>query len=520
MRKVPGMALLVVAGVAIRALSIYPLYKWDADFDDVLTGIRAIGILQGHFPVYLTDRRLGALEGYLHAGSFAVFGVSRLSQSIVLMVAGSLLLVFFALLVRSLLGRTAATAALALLVLPPPAFLFWSFRPNAYALTLLLACATLYFADRLARGAGRWTALLLGLAGGLALWNSLQTIAVLVPAAAWVLLLRPSVLRERRFLLPGAAGFVTGILPLIVYNAVTRFGTFTFTLLRPASGTSGVLENLLFLSTRNLPALFTGREPSAGIPALDAAAAVLVPFVIGVWTVALLFAGMWVLVEAYGAWRARAADRIPGATLLFAVGLMALLLTVFSSVGAERGQPVRYTLLAYFGAAAAAGIAFERARGGWRFLAAGVLGVVLVFNLIGLRPPGSPYREQLRKTGLAERRVLSLLKENRVEVVWGHVFWIYPLNFLSRGTIRAVPYQVAADHYRYGQRLPKGARPWALYSTIPGELEAWSARANLRGTLHDLDDGQFVFLPVPNPPSLEPLPETQAKLFAAVPPPR
>jgi len=81
-RKVPGMALLVVAGIALRVASIYPLYKWDADFDDVLTSISAIGILQGHFPVYLRDQRLGALEAYLHAGPFALFGVSRLSQSI------------------------------------------------------------------------------------------------------------------------------------------------------------------------------------------------------------------------------------------------------------------------------------------------------------------------------------------------------------------------------------------------------------------------------------------------------
>ena len=58
MRKVSGMALLVVAGIALRTVSIYPLYKWDADFDDVLTGIRGRRILEGHIPVYLTDRRL------------------------------------------------------------------------------------------------------------------------------------------------------------------------------------------------------------------------------------------------------------------------------------------------------------------------------------------------------------------------------------------------------------------------------------------------------------------------------
>lgn len=519
MRKVPGMALLVVAGIALRAVSIYPLYKWDADFDDVLTGIRAIGILQGHFPVYLHDQRLGAFEAYLHAGPFALFGVSRLSQSIVLMLEGALLLAVFALLAHTLLGKRAAIVATALVALPSPAFLFWSFRPNVYATTLLLSCTALLFADRLARRGGTGTAALFGAIAGLGLWNSLQTIAFLVPAAAWVLLLRPGIVREWRLIAAGSAGFVAGAAPLLVYNAVTGFGTFSFTLLRPADGSSGLWSNVRFFFLTNLRFLFTGREPSAGVASLDAASRMLTPAVSSAWVALCAFGTYRVLSRGREALVSRSRALTPGGLLLLSAGLMAALLTVLSAVGAERGQPVRYTLLCYFAAAAAAGLAFEASRGAWRVLAAGALGAVLAFNAMGLRLPGSPYRESLRHSGQAEAKVLTFLEQNHVEVVWGHAFWTFPLNFLSHERIRAVPYQTAADHFYYGQRLPVRPRPWALYSVIPGEVEEWAERAKVSGTVLDFGYEHRLFLPSPNPPSSEPLSRTQTRLLASVPPP-
>jgi hypothetical protein len=141
--------------------------------------------------------------------------------------------------------------------------------------------------------------------------------------------------------------------------------------------------------------------------------------------------------------------------------------------------------------------------------------VVVAFNAAGLYLPSSDFRERRRTQFAGESASLRFLEQNGVRAAWGHFFFVYPLNFLSRETIRAVPYQRDTDHYSYGRRLPASPVPWALVSRIDGELEAWAARAGVPGRVTAFEAGYRVFLPEPNPYWQEPPARTQARLLVA-----
>ncbi|MGZ5428928.1 MAG: glycosyltransferase, partial [Thermoanaerobaculia bacterium] len=210
----------LAGGVALRTAYTYPVHRYLADADSLLTGMRAFRIAEGHLPVFYSGVRIGALESYVHAAVFAAFGASRATLAVAPFFSGVLMLLSFFFLARRLVGRQAACFALLVFAFPSPSFLYWTYMPNGYPETILLGLAALWAAAE-SREHPDSAALpaLFGLAAGLAFWNSLQALACVVPGALLILLSRRGRSGAARALGLAAAGFVLGAAPWIAYNA-------------------------------------------------------------------------------------------------------------------------------------------------------------------------------------------------------------------------------------------------------------------------------------------------------------
>jgi 4-amino-4-deoxy-L-arabinose transferase-like glycosyltransferase len=221
--------ILIAGGIGLR-LALAAL-GWPAtDSDEATFGLMALHISErGAHPIFFYGQNyMGAVEAYLAAGAFRLFGPSlfALRLSTIALSAGFLVCVY--LLTRLLYGRGLALATLALLAIGSHvALLLQVFTNGGYADTLFFGALLLLLATLLARPENgalaqrRWRLLAYGawgLAAGLGLWSDvlilpfILTSALLLLAVRWRELLRGM----------GAAvvvGLVIGALPLITFAA-------------------------------------------------------------------------------------------------------------------------------------------------------------------------------------------------------------------------------------------------------------------------------------------------------------
>ena len=146
--------LALLGGIGLRVAYTFPVHRFPADGDALMTGIRAFRILEGHTPVFYSGVRIGALESYGHAALFALFGASRTTISITPLVSTCLMLLAFFFLARRLVGRRAACFALLVFAFPPASFLLWTYMPNGYPETVFLGLADPLGRRRVARAPG------------------------------------------------------------------------------------------------------------------------------------------------------------------------------------------------------------------------------------------------------------------------------------------------------------------------------------------------------------------------------
>jgi hypothetical protein len=494
-----SVAILFLAGVALRVAYAFPVHKYAADADALQTGLRAFRILEGQHPVFYTTVRLGAFECYLHALAFSIFGISRASLSLATLVSGSAVLVLYLLFARSLLGPLAACFALLLVALPPPAYMLWTYMPIGYAETMLFCVMSLWLAEVLRRnGGGRDVLFAFGVSIGLGFWNSPQSLGCTIPALAWLALTRGDVLRRIRFYGWTGGGFLIGAFPWIVYNVRHHFASFLEDFMtHPASGFEQAMSNLQYLFRYSLPELIASLDPEGGVNASRLLQLLRVA-VLAVYIGAVLFAlaqlASWVRRKTLG----ERATAVPNVALPLVVAGTVCGLAVFSRAGGLRGLTVRYILLLYPALAAMVGLLLARV---WRSsrIAAGVLVLlVLAFNFVVYSLPGTPQRLRWQANQKRDSALIAALRQNEVELVYGNYWVVYPLNFLTRETIRGIPAQAWDDHYGYAARLDWTARRWAVVSGYRLELEAWAADLGWSGRI--LEAGSFVFLPSRNPP--------------------
>ena len=484
----------VVLGIAFRAALAYPIHKYPADADCLNSGLVALRILDGRPQAFYTPRRLGALECYVHAAAFEVLGVGRPALAVAPFLSGSCALILWAWLALTLLGPVAGPLAVLLLALPPPAYALWTYMPNTYPETMLLCVAILAGAVRIHRRIDALGLVLFGLAAGLGFWNSIQTLAATLPALLWLGASRRRELVRGRTVGLALAAFTVGAFPWIAWNVLVPLGSFQGNFsVHPTTGASQVADNLRYLATYSLPELTASLDPERGPNPPSAFRKALRPPVLALWGAAAVFA----LVRAASWMRARLAGARrpapPDAVLLLAGGAVLLFATV-SAAGLARGLTVRYVLPLYLTLAAALALLLAAVARRSRTAAAALGATVLVFNVAGAFLPGTDARRLWEAKRQADEKLIAFLEEHRIDVVFGDYWAAYPVNFLSKERIRAVPFERDADFYDVEKRLPAGPAFCAVVARTRGELERFSRRASEPGVVTEVGLESFVLI--------------------------
>jgi hypothetical protein len=220
---------LVVGGIGLR-LTLAAL-GWPAtDSDEATFGLMALHISErGAHPIFFYGQNyMGAVEAYLAAGAFRLFGPSLFTLRLSTIALSAGFLVSCYLLARLLYGRGLALATLALLAIGSNvALLLQVFTNGGYADTLFFGSLLLLLATLLARPESgaltkrRWRLLAFGawgLAAGIGLWSDVLILPFILTSGLLLLAFR------WRELLRGmgavvVAGLVVGAFPLVAFAA-------------------------------------------------------------------------------------------------------------------------------------------------------------------------------------------------------------------------------------------------------------------------------------------------------------
>jgi hypothetical protein len=497
---------LLLAGMLLRVAVTFPAHKYVGDADSLLTGMQAFHVLRGETPVFFSGVRIGSIESHAAAAVFLVLGASRTSLALVPLLFGFALLLILYGLYRELLPPDAALWALLFLALPSPAFLSWTYMPDGYAAILFLCGAILWLAALLERrGPSPTRAALFGIAAGLGWWQSFETLGVLGAALAWLLWSRPELWRRPRLWAIGLAGFALGAFPWIVYTIRLPMQTFRDNYAtRPAHGIGTIAANARYFLNYSLPEVVTPvheawtellRDPGAVLHDR-----LLVPVRLLFAAAALLFFAVPALRGRTDRWSRAAARTLGFSTwLLFVLVIAAYAaLNIFSAAGEARGVSVRYVLPVYLVVPGMLALLLSLVAARSRALAVLLAGTIVLWNVTAYHWPGRPSREGWHEQAGRDDRLVELLGRRGVTGVVGGYWMAYPVNFLSRERILALP--CGSDYYDYrGRRPPGRLYRWALVSAWPTELAKWAARAGVTGSLEIAAPERAILVLAANP---------------------
>ena len=288
--------LVAVAGVALRTW-VYRSALGIPDSDEGVVGLMARHVLDGELSVFFWGQAFGGShEALVTAPLFAVAGSSWLTLRLVpIVVSGVAALVVWRVGRRTIGEPAAVVAGCAMWVFPP--FLVYKLihQQGFYAGGVLSAGLLLLLGLRAAERASPSRVGVLGLVGGLALWQSAQLVPVVAGVAVWLTWREPRWLR----LLPVAAlAGVLGALPSILWNLQNGWESLD----SPIESTTSYAHRLRLFASPLLPMLLGLRTPFSQEP-------------LGASALVLLVGAILVGAFAYGAYRSR---REP-ASLLYVV---------------------------------------------------------------------------------------------------------------------------------------------------------------------------------------------------------
>src|SRR5215470_15999073 len=194
----PAVGLAAVFALVRVIIALSPTLS-ETYYDEALTGLMSLAILRGVPQIfYWGQPYLGALDAYLAAAAFYVFGPSTLALRL-----GAVWVSVFWVWAAWRIGRHIAGERWGLLaglqIALPPIFLsFVQLSSHAEGVALALGTLTLAAAVRLVdppstRQQG-WTWILLGVAAGPGWWTSQMATMLIVAAALGLLVARPAVL--------------------------------------------------------------------------------------------------------------------------------------------------------------------------------------------------------------------------------------------------------------------------------------------------------------------------------------
>ncbi|HLJ66529.1 MAG TPA: glycosyltransferase family 39 protein [Chloroflexota bacterium] len=224
-----GAILVIGVAAAIRVALI--VQGWPPlNSDEATNGLMALHIVsRGELPIFVYGQAyVGAIEAYLAATLFWLFGPSDVALRAGAVTLYALFLGALYLLARLLYDRTVALVSIAVLSLGSPEMLSRQLEASGGYMEMLV-CATIAFvlacwlvlSSPSARSRARLAAYLgVGLAWGLGIWSHPIVLALLPPSAILLLVARRDELRTRAplFLL---AGLVGGLLPVILNDLST-----------------------------------------------------------------------------------------------------------------------------------------------------------------------------------------------------------------------------------------------------------------------------------------------------------
>jgi hypothetical protein len=199
---------------------------YTSTFDTGTTGLMGVDILQGERPLFFYgERYLGALEAYIAALIFKIFGASELTLSLSPILFSIAWLFVTYLLFSEIAGRTAGIAAAFVIAIPGWHILWYNIAAyGCYPGFMFFGTLGLWLSLRISSGelsSGlEWIYILLfGFIAGVAMWTSYQAASYLVTGG---ILLAIFTIRRRfnwrllgKFVLAGAL-FVVGFLPVLV----------------------------------------------------------------------------------------------------------------------------------------------------------------------------------------------------------------------------------------------------------------------------------------------------------------
>jgi hypothetical protein len=455
--------LCTLVGLAVR-LALYSRSGWRYDYDEGMVGLQAMHILHGARPVFHPGQPyLGALESYLIALVFVVFGANAVTLKLVPWLFGGLYVATTGWLGWRAFDRRVGVLS-ALLAACAPSYLLitgtkaWGATAETLALGNLALVSASYVIDAVQPDSIRQRSLIaLGFLLGLGCWVSWLITFYVVPIALAVL----GWGRARLGRMWGWAtlAFVAGSSPLWAYNLTHDFATFRY-LLADQGDTLGNLPAVLDHLTYDLAPRLVSNDPRW--PGLSWPA---------IWWLQIVYEGGLVGLGVW-AWRAR---RQPTRVMLALFALSVPLIYVLSGYGNralnEFGFDAtgRYVLMIHsvlpIGAAALT-VWLARGQSWRRLLAAAVLTSVVGLNLLGssrldlVKGFASPY--YTRQPVTLEPLIEFLDREN-IRHVWTDVGIAHVLMFATHERV------LAADWYDI-----YGAKGLVRFPDVP--LRIYAAR--------------------------------------------
>jgi len=215
-----AVALIILAAVAVR---LYRLHCGYVGVDGAICGLLGVSVLAGRWPLFFYGQDfMGALDGYLAAPVYALFGPDTLTLNIWSPIFSLATLLVLHACLRRYCKPLPSLIALAYLALPPAMAYLHAGKPNNhYPLGILLCALLMWFSYQLweQKPWRKLTALAWGLTAGLALWTNFQAVVVIWACMLFLALTRLARLRLGP-LLSGLAGALLGAGPLIYYNVL------------------------------------------------------------------------------------------------------------------------------------------------------------------------------------------------------------------------------------------------------------------------------------------------------------
>ncbi len=454
-RRPAGPVLLLIAAVAIvlaTRLIILTTNLGRFDGDEGVTGVMAQRILDGHFPIYFgVQSYMGALEQYLQAGALALLPDTYFTLRLVQVALVVVITILVYLLGTKVTDSRWGGGLAAVLYAVGPYYSAWKGvrSHGAYDAAIIFGLIAVLLALRLRRDNPRaaWIAAGIGLAAGLAIWQSYLSAFILIPGALWALGSARGSLRK--LLPPAVGGFLIGVLPIIIFRIQNGLNPPSGTGTPPPTGFSDRVANLLSPVTGQF--LGPGWAPAEVARWFPAAL-----FVMGAF--ALFGAALWT--RRRGLWdllTLRTASRSPVDIVLVGFALTPFLYGL-SSYTWYTGEP-RYLFSLYpFLAVGLAAAVF--ALTGWARLIAAVAMTAASATLLALTMTVniSVAGPQLIAEGpvLPENlpAVADALEERGVKSVYADYWVSYPLQFVGNDRIRVTPY--TNSHFPEIDRQTKG----------------------------------------------------------------